>query len=121
MIVVDTSIWADHFRKRNDLLSNLIQTDELLQHPYVTGELALGNAKDPRGFIAELELLQNLHVLSHARTMAFALEHDLSGTGIGYVDAHILAAAAERNAQLWTRDKRLAAQAERLGLAFRAD
>ena len=44
---------------------------------------------------------------------------ELHGTGIGYVDAHLLAATfLDSDGKLWTRDKRLQAQAERLGVAY---
>jgi hypothetical protein len=42
----------------------------------------------------------------------------LSGLGIGYVDAHLLASVKlTDDARLWTRDGRLAAAAARLDLA----
>jgi hypothetical protein len=44
----------------------------------------------------------------------------LSGLGIGYVDAHLLAATLlTTDASLWTRDKRLAAAAADLEIAYR--
>ena len=43
--------------------------------------------------------------------------HALYGTGIGYVDAQLLAATLlTRDARLWTRDQRLAQVAARLGI-----
>jgi len=42
----------------------------------------------------------------------------LDGTGIGYVDAHVLLSVKLNNVKLWTRDKCLVAQAERLGANY---
>ena len=118
MILIDTSIWADHFGKAIASLAQLVARDEVLQHPFVTGELALGNPTDRNALIAMLDALPQAHVSEWRELLEFAGTHDLGGTGIDYVDAHLLAAAQLHKAELWTRDKRLANQAERLGLAY---
>ena len=118
MILVDTSIWADHFAKTIAGLSELIAGDEVLQHPFVTGELALGNPTDRSAMIATLQSLPQAEVQEPCELLTFAGRHDLGGTGIGYVDAHLLASAHAHGARLWSKDKRLARQAERLALAY---
>ena len=42
----------------------------------------------------------------------------LMGRGIGYIDAHLLASTLIAHARLWSRDRRLAAIAAELGIAF---
>jgi predicted nucleic acid-binding protein len=118
MIVIDTSIWADHIHKAVPELELLLERDLVVQHPFVTGELALGNPADRQGLVATLEALPQADVKETGRLLAFAERERLGGTGIGYVDAHLLLAAHSQRALLWTRDRRLHAQAERLGVAY---
>ena len=120
MIIVDTPIWADHFREQIGDLTVQIASDRLRQHPYVTGELALGNPRDREGMIALLNSLGQARVVEHSRLMGFVVENKLGGTGIGYVDAHLLAACINGGHKLWTRDKRLMAQADRLAVSYEA-
>lgn len=118
MILVDTSVWIDHLRGGDPELAALLRVGQVLGHPWVTGELALGHLTQ-RGEI--LRLLGNLpqaNSATAAEILTFVDTHRLFGLGIGYVDVHLLAATAlSSGAQLWTRDKRLAAVAEEHGLA----
>lgn len=116
MILIDTSIWADHFNQAVPELSLLVARGEILQHPFVTGELGLGNPTDRKVMIAMLEALPQANVFPIDDLLDFAERHGLGGTGIGYVDAHLLASTHRHRTTLWTRDKRLMRQAERLGL-----
>lgn len=117
MILVDTSIWIDHLRVGDPKLGALLQDGHVLIHPCVIGELALGQLSH------RSEILGLLRNLPHARTATDAevlhlVEHrHLFGLGIGYVDAHLLAATLlTAGARLWTREKRLARVAAHLGL-----
>jgi predicted nucleic acid-binding protein len=118
MILVDTSVWVDHLRRPSLLLVDRLTRGEVLAHPFVTGELSLGHL-EPRDVI--LEDLQNLpqaSVASHQEVLHFIGKHRLFGRGIGYVDAHLLAATRlTEGAALWTRDKHLHRIATRLDLA----
>lgn len=118
MIIVDTSVWADHFRARDAELVETISSGRILQHPYVTGELVLGNPPDRQTMIAVLGSFPQIVPQVFDSFIEFAERLSLGGTGIGFVDANLLASAVASKAQVWTRDKRLAAQAERLGLGF---
>lgn len=119
MIIVDTSVWADHFRVRDAELVATISDGRILQHPFVTGELALGNPPDRRAMIAVLGSFPQIVPQPFELFIEFADRRSLGGAGIGFVDANLLASAAASDAKVWTRDKRLAAQAERLGLGFK--
>jgi predicted nucleic acid-binding protein len=121
VILVDTSVWADHFGKPLDALSRLMTREQILQHPFVTGELALGNPRDRPAMITLLDALPQAEVDDWGDLLEFAARHDLGGTGIGYVDAHLLASAHRHRTRLWSKDKRLASQAGRLGLAYEPD
>jgi predicted nucleic acid-binding protein len=119
VILVDTSIWVDHFRAANPLLDSLLINSRVLTHPFVIGELAIGSIRRETISI----MLGDLpHAISAGadEVLDFIWEVGLSGSGIGYVDAHLLAAARlTPEATIWTRDRRLAAVAGRLGLAAR--
>lgn len=87
-------------------------------HPYVVGEVALGSIKDRAVLIRRLNGLVGCEVATHAELMRFMERHQLYGRGIGYVDAHLLAATLlTPGTRLWTRDKRLRAAAELLRVA----
>ncbi|WP_375288761.1 type II toxin-antitoxin system VapC family toxin [Sphingomonas sp.] len=114
-IVVDTSVWADHFRSPDQRLTALVQQGEVLMHSYAIGELALGSFRDRA---TSLRLLRNLPpatVLAQRDLVDFVEIHGLVSSGIGFVDAHLLASAYVAHAKLWTRDKRLRQRAEALG------
>lgn len=120
MILIDTSIWADHFRSGIAELGLVLARGEAIQHPFVTGELAMGNPPDRRGLIAMLDTLPSAAAAPDRDLYDFIERYDLGGTGIGFVDAHLLASAHGHRARLWTRDKRLKAQAMRLSLDYDA-
>lgn len=120
MILVDTSVWVDHLRRAEEMLTDLLDREQVLTHPFVIGELALGHLRQRD---AVLEALQDLHQAMVARDeeVLRAIEHErLFGLGLGYVDVHLLASVRlTPDASLWTRDRHLLAAAERLSLAAR--
>ena len=119
MILVDTSIWVDHLRDGDSALVRVLEHGQALAHPWVTGELALGRLRDRAGVLQLLDQLPQAVVATAAELLAFIAHDKLFGVGIGYVDAQLLASARlTEDAQLWTRDRRLRAVAERLGLAY---
>lgn len=119
MIVIDTSVWIDHLRRANGHLSELVAEGRALQHPAVIGELALGSIPQRDRFIASLDRMPRVDVVSDSHLLGIIGECALHGSGIGYVDAHLIASTrATDGARLWTSDKRLAAQADRLGCAY---
>lgn len=118
MILVDTSIWVDHYRQPSTELVELLSLDRVAQHAFVTLEMALGNPKNRDAMVAQFESLEQAVTISQAGMLSFVRTRNLGGTGIGFVDAHLLASASRMNGKLWSSDKRLAAQAARLGLAY---
>lgn len=118
MILADSSVWIDHLRDPDATLIDLLAADEMLIHPFVIGELALGSVRNRRAVIAGLEELPSAEMADHDEVLKMIERHDLHGSGIGYVDAHLLAATLlTPGARLWTRDRRLRAAAERLAIA----
>ncbi|MCA1652743.1 MAG: type II toxin-antitoxin system VapC family toxin [Sphingomicrobium sp.] len=119
MIVIDSSIWIDHLHIPEPELVALLMRDHALMHPHVLGEIALGSIRNREFVLARFELLTVPNVAEEGYVLYLIDEHGLAATGIGYTDAHLLASALLMpGGQLWTRDKRLHAQAERLGVAF---
>ena len=43
MILVDTSVWVDHFRRGDTQLADLLERGLVLMHPWVLGEIACGD------------------------------------------------------------------------------
>ena len=118
-VLADSSIWIDHINDGDATLSALLKRRHVVLHPMIIGEVALGSLANREVLIEELEALPQAKLASHAEVMAMIGWLKLFSCGIGYVDAHLLASARQLpNAQLWTRDKKLHTQAERLGVAF---
>lgn len=93
MILVDTSVWIDHLRAGDEGLIALLSGNQVLTHPFVIGELACGNLANRREVLRLLGDLPKAPVATHAEVLFFIEQHALMGRGIGYVDAHLIAAA----------------------------
>jgi len=116
VILVDTSIWIDHFRYGDADLRKIIEDDRLLCHPFVVGELALGSLREREAVIAFLSAQREAVIATHAEVMTVIERHSIFSMGIGYTDAHLLTSTLlDRRSSLWTRDKRLAAAAQKVG------
>ena len=118
MILADTSIWIDHLRAGHSTVVRLLERGLVLTHPWVIGELALGHLSQRREVIRLLTSLPQATVATADEILTLVERRQLYGLGIGYVDAQLLAATQlTHDAELWTKDKRLAAAASRLGCA----
>lgn len=118
MILVDTSIWIDHFRAADSQLVALLMRNEVLSHPFVVGEIALGSVTKRAEVLRYLDNLPSAITATYDEVRAFVERRKLANTGIGYVDVSLLASAAlTPGAALWARDKNLRAAAVRCGLA----
>ena len=119
MILADTSIWVDHLRGYSAALAEQLDQTGVLMHPFVLGELACGNI---RNRTEELKLLGNLPrspVALNDEVLVFIEERELMGSGVGYIDVHLLAAVTlHGTARLWTRDRRLHKLADEMELAY---
>lgn len=119
MILVDTSVWVDHLRSGDKRLAHLLESTQVLVHPFVIGELACGNLSNRVEVIALLSDLPKVATATDAEVLFFIEQHQLMGRGVGYIDAHLLSSTfLGRPARLWTRDKRLATLAVELDKAY---
>jgi predicted nucleic acid-binding protein len=116
--LVDTSVWVDHLRAANPALARLLERGEVLGHPFVVGEIALGDLRQRESILRALFRLPSAAVATHAEVLHFIEAAALFARGVGYVDVHLLAAVRlTAGARLWTHDKRLHELALGLGLA----
>jgi predicted nucleic acid-binding protein len=116
MILVDTSVWVDHFRTADARLTEWLVDGQVLCHPLVVGELACGNLRQRGEVLDLLRALPRLPALTSEEALAFIDAHRLMGKGLGWVDVHLLGSAYVAREALWTKDRRLGEAAQRLGL-----
>lgn len=117
-VLVDTSIWVDHFRVGNNELVRLLGLGWVMTHPMVLAELACGTPPAPRTqTLSHLGLLPQTQQASLPEVIDFIEREALYGLGCGLVDLVLLASTLITPAtELWTADKRLAALSERFGV-----
>lgn len=118
MILVDTSVWIDHFRKASRKLASLLEAEDVAIHPFVLGELACGNLGNRKEIIALLHALPDATKVEDDEILLFIERHHLMGRGIGLIDTHILASCCLDSCLLWTRDKRLQVVAKEMNIEF---
>lgn len=116
MILVDSSVWIDHFRHPSPHLAALLDSGAVWTHPFVVGELACGHLPRREAALAALSTLPHASVVPHAEVLAFVERHRLMARGIGWMDIHLLASTmVAGRVALWSHDQRLAAAAAELG------
>ena len=118
-VLVDTSVWVDHFRNCNDTLIQLLSFDLVMVHPMVLGEIACGTPPNRVRTLSDLEKLQPTQQASVREVMEFIERERLFGLGCGLVDMQLLASTMmTTGVELWTLDKRLSVLAERFGVMY---
>jgi hypothetical protein len=117
VILADTSVWVDHLRAPNGEMRRLLGVGEIIMHPFVLAEIALVSLRDRKETLRELDLLIQAQMAQVSEVRNLIEARNLYSRGIGFVDAHLIAAALlNSGVQLWTRDKRLRAVAEFFGI-----
>ena len=115
-MLVDTSVWIDHFRRDRPDLRARLEAGDVVSHPFVIGELACGTIRRRDDVLALLSTLPQVAVASHDEVLRLLDRHHLMGQGLGWVDAHLLASALLARDTLWTLDRSLARAAQALGV-----
>ena len=118
MVLVDTSVWVSHLRHGNSRLQKLLEEGRVACHPFIIGELACGNINNRTEIISLMQALPMLNVVEHEELLLFIEHNKMMGTGLGFVDAHLLAAAMLAGIPLWTQDKKLKQACSRLSIYF---
>lgn len=116
-VLVDTSVWVDHFRQHNDALVSLLKLDLVMMHPLIVGEVACGTPPSRNQTLADLSGLQQTQQASIYEVMDFIEHERLFGLGCGLIDLLLLSSTIiTPEVELWTFDKRLSNLAERFGV-----
>lgn len=118
MVIVDTSVWINHFKSSDLDLINLLESNSVLMHDFVIGEIACGSLK---ARVQKLELLNGLPkpaIADTSEALFFIEKNKLMSKGIGFVDTHLLASASISKCKVWTYDKRLQLAAQQLKLSY---
>jgi predicted nucleic acid-binding protein len=119
VILVDTSVWIDHLHRASKDLVEVLERGEVLTHPMVIGELALGSIRDRDTVLSLLARLRSTVVAGHDEVLAMVTARRLHGRGLSLVDAHLLASAhLTPECRIWTRDKRLGVAAAAVSVAW---
>lgn len=114
MILIDTSVWADHLREADHGLIALLNEGSVLIHPFVIEEIACGNLPQRKETLNLLHALPMAPVADHTEVLELIVAERLHGTGLGSVDVHLIASARLARAKLWSKDKALSREAKRL-------
>jgi predicted nucleic acid-binding protein len=118
LILADTAIWVDHLHQGDDRLEALLDADLIVIHPHVIGEIAVGSLRNRMTVLNGLRHLPQVMMADEEEVLGLINQKPLFNVGIGYVDAHLLAAALlTPGIRVWTRDRRMGEAAERLGVA----
>jgi len=115
--LVDTSVWIQHFRTREVELAALLEQSRVLIHPFVVGELACGTFRRRQEVLSLLARLDHVPKASDAEALELVETRQLMGRGLGWVDVHLIASCLISSARLWTLDRRLKREADRLGIS----
>ncbi len=119
MVLVDTSVWIDHVRSNDPRLFQLLERNEVLYHPFVYGEVAMGSLAGRKVILRDIRKLPSAKVARHDEVMSLVEQSSLFGLGIGYIDVHLLVSTQiTPGARIWTRDKRLQEVAGRFFISF---
>ena len=107
-MLIDTSVWIDHFRSKNASLEELLEDNEVLMHPFVRGELACGNLKNRKEILQLLNALPKAAMATDEEVISFLTQRKFYGKGIGWVDAHLMVSALLDQVEIFTLDQTLA-------------
>lgn len=117
MILADTSIWVDHLRGGHPEIDRLLHQSRLMTHPFVVAEVALGSISQRQTKLMLMDMLPQAVVATPGEVRRLIESHRLFGTGVGFVDVHLLASCLlTPGTVLWTRDTRLNAAAKFAGI-----
>jgi len=119
-VLVDTSVWIDHLRNKDEQLISLLKQNQVLMHPMIRGELACGCLHNRDQLLSLLKNLPQMPEATHDEALYCLEKHTLMGKGIGFIDLHLLASTfLAQNALLWTRDRRLNKLAQALNVSWK--
>ena len=119
MVLIDTSVWIDHFNHTETVLQFLLNEYKATTHPFVLGELACGNFKNRQEIFLLLSNLPAIEPISAEEYFVFIEKNKLFGLGLGFVDIHLLASSIIADCLIYTKDKNLYTAANKLHIAYK--
>jgi hypothetical protein len=118
MILVDTSVWVEHFREGSTRLKSLLLDNDVLMHPFIVGELACGNLRNREEILRLLGELPEARLAHHQEVLDLLEKQRLYGRGLGWIDAHLLASTLLSRAKIWTLDRQFSKAVAPLNVCF---
>jgi predicted nucleic acid-binding protein len=118
MILVDTSVWIDHFHQSDEDLKELLFSNQVCIHPFILGELSCGNITNRKEVLSLLRTLKSIDLVLDEEVFVLIEERKLFGKGLGFIDIHLLASALIHHVPIWTRDKSLKMVAGQLDVSY---
>ncbi|MCL1907403.1 MAG: hypothetical protein FWG08_05760 [Propionibacteriaceae bacterium] len=115
-VLVDTSVWSEHFRQSQPALTGLLESGLALTHDLIIEELALSFTARHMFILKDISQLEVLPTASREEYLAFVASHNITGRRIGCVDTHLLISCALSHARIWTLDKHLTQAAQDCGM-----
>jgi predicted nucleic acid-binding protein len=119
-VLIDTASWINHGRIPDALIVTAIQRGCVVTHQDVVGEITLGCGPTAVATAERIGMFRHVTDASHDTLIAFIRTHQLSCTGVGMIDARLIAACAlaDRPTRLYSADKRLMKEARRVGVSL---
>lgn len=118
MILVDTSVWIDHFHHSDENLKVLLLSNQVCMHPFILGELSCGNISNRKEVLSLLRALRSIEVVLDEEVFVLIEDRKLFGKGLGFIDIHLLASAMIYQVPILTRDKTLKRVSGELGISY---
>jgi len=118
MILVDTSVWIDHFHHSDEDLKELLLSNQVCIHPFILGELCCGNISNRKEVLSLLRTLRSIDLVLDEEVFILIEDRKLYGKGLGFIDIHLLASAMIHQVPIWTRGKSLKQIAGDLGISY---
>ncbi len=98
-------------------MASLLGENLVLMHPFVLGEIALGALRNWHKMMRDLSKIPMAVRADDNEVLNLIDGKKLQGSGIGLIDAHLLASALLNSGTfIWTRDRRLMNVAAQLGV-----
>jgi predicted nucleic acid-binding protein len=118
MILVDTSVWIDHFHHSDEDLKELLLSNQACIHPFILGELSCGNISNRKEVLSLLRILRSIDLVLDEEVFILIEDRKLFDKGLGFIDVHLLASALIHHVPIWTRDKSLKRVAGELNISY---
>ena len=118
MILVDTSVWIDHFHHSDEDLKELLLSNQVCIHPFILGELSCGYIRNRKEVLSLLRALRSIDSVLDEEVFTLIEERKLFGKGLGFIDIHLLASALIHHVPIWTRDRSLKLVADHLDISY---